>query len=112
MIVVATTSANATCTISIGNLETLFGQILSSSTPSASLALSIIQGNTSWPFYSSCCNHMTSYSHLCSKLIPNTTAPSIHTTDIQMQVNQHGQISTSTLSLPNTFLIPNISFRA
>ncbi|GKV09607.1 hypothetical protein SLEP1_g21080 [Rubroshorea leprosula] len=54
---------------------------------------------------------MTSNSTLFSTLTPNTTAPPIHTADgSQMQVSQYGQVSTSTLTLLNTFLIPKLSF--
>ncbi|GKV37171.1 hypothetical protein SLEP1_g45230 [Rubroshorea leprosula] len=53
----------------------------------------------------------TSNSTLFSTLTPNTTAPPIHTADgSQMQVSQYGQVSTSTLTLPNTFLIPKLTF--
>ncbi|GKV48377.1 hypothetical protein SLEP1_g55201 [Rubroshorea leprosula] len=76
---------------SIGNLETLLRQMVSSS--STSIALPTIPGKVSWIFYSGCCNHMTSNSTLFSTLIANTTAPLIHTADVsQMQNPQAGQI--------------------
>ncbi|GKV11339.1 hypothetical protein SLEP1_g22603 [Rubroshorea leprosula] len=109
--VVAAAAANEDTSVhpSLGNLETLLRQMISSS--STSTALPTTPSKVSWIFYSSCCNHMTSNSKIFSTLTPNTTTPAIHTIDgSQMQVSQYGQVSTSTLTLPNTFLIPKLTF--
>ncbi|GKU96661.1 hypothetical protein SLEP1_g9872 [Rubroshorea leprosula] len=109
MVVAAAANEDTSVHLSIGNLETLIRQMISSS--STSTALPTIPGKVSWIFDSGCCNHMTSNSTLFSTLTPNTIAPPIHTADgSQMQVSQYGQVCTSTLTLPNTFLIPKLTF--
>ncbi|GKV32397.1 hypothetical protein SLEP1_g41007 [Rubroshorea leprosula] len=109
--VVVAVAANEDTSVhpSIGNLETLLRQMISSS--STSTALPTIPGKVSWIFDSGCCNHITSNSTLCSTLTPNTITPPIHIADgSQMQVSQYDQVSTSTFTLPNTFLILKLTF--
>lgn len=54
---------------------------------------------------------MTSQSHLYSSTSSTTAVSLIFTADgSQMTKSQYGQISTSALILPNTFLIPKLTF--
>jgi hypothetical protein len=67
-----------------------------------------VSGNT-WYFDSACCNHMSPDSQLFSSVIPTTHAPLIQTANgSHIAVSHTGSISTSTLSLSNTYLIPNL----
>lgn len=94
----------------VGNLENLLKQILYASS-SNSTALSTTSGNSPWLFDSGCCNHMTSQGSFFSTFLPDFNGPSIYTADgSQMQVSKCGKISTSTLTLPNTFFIPKLAF--
>lgn len=77
---------------SITNIESLLRQLFPFGNTSA--ALSTTPGNSKWYFYSACCNHMTSVSHLFSSLSKNDINPSIHTADGSlMHVSHTGHIS-------------------
>jgi hypothetical protein len=68
-----------------------------------------VSGNT-WYFDSACCNHMSLDSQLFSSVIPTTHAPLIQTANGSHIAASHtGSISTPTLSLSNTYLIPNLT---
>jgi hypothetical protein len=69
---------------------------------------SAVSGNT-WYFDSACCNHMSSDSQLFSSVIPTTHAPLIQTANgSHISANHTGSVSISTLSLFDTYLIPNL----
>uniref|UniRef100_A0A2N9FKW8 Integrase catalytic domain-containing protein n=1 Tax=Fagus sylvatica TaxID=28930 RepID=A0A2N9FKW8_FAGSY len=70
---------------------------------------SAVSGNT-WYFDSACCNHMSPDSQLFSSIIPTTHAPLIQTANGSHLAASHtGSVSTSTLSLSDTYLIPNLT---
>uniref|UniRef100_A0A2N9J2S0 Reverse transcriptase Ty1/copia-type domain-containing protein n=1 Tax=Fagus sylvatica TaxID=28930 RepID=A0A2N9J2S0_FAGSY len=70
---------------------------------------SAILGNT-WYFDSACCNHMSPDSQLFSSIIPITHAPLIQTANGSHIAASHtGSVSTSTLSLSDTYLILNLT---
>ncbi|KAL3503333.1 hypothetical protein ACH5RR_037782 [Cinchona calisaya] len=78
-------------------------QVLLNSAPST--ALSIIPGTSSWYFDSACSNHMTSD----PSSYENSSAPPIYTADgSTLHISHTGNISTSTVSIPNAFLISKL----
>uniref|UniRef100_A0A2N9G7D2 Integrase catalytic domain-containing protein n=1 Tax=Fagus sylvatica TaxID=28930 RepID=A0A2N9G7D2_FAGSY len=84
---------------------TMVKQFLSSSDKVSST----VSGNT-WYFDSACCNHMSPDSQLFSSIIPTTHAPLIQTANGSHLAASHtGSVSTSTLSLSDTYLIPNLT---
>uniref|UniRef100_A0A2N9G7K3 CCHC-type domain-containing protein n=1 Tax=Fagus sylvatica TaxID=28930 RepID=A0A2N9G7K3_FAGSY len=84
---------------------TMVKQFLSSSDKVSSA----VSGNT-WYFDSACCNHMSPDSQLFSSIIPTTHAPLIQTANGSHLAASHtGSVSTSTLSLSDTYLIPNLT---
>jgi hypothetical protein len=84
---------------------TMVKQFLSSSNKVSSA----VSGKT-WYFDSACCNHMSLNSQLFSSIIPTTHAPLIQTTNGSHLAASHtGSVSTSTLSLSDTYLIPNLT---
>ena len=76
---------------------------------SLSIALSVLPSKSqNWLFDSTCCNHMTPYSSLFSKLDPAPHPLNIHidygsTTSL-------GFVSTSNLYVPRVFHIPDLSY--
>jgi hypothetical protein len=84
---------------------TMVKQFLSSSDKVSSA----VSGNT-WYFDSACCNHMSPDSQLFSSIIPTTHAPLIQTANgSHLAASHNGSVSTSTLSLSDTYLIPNLT---
>jgi hypothetical protein len=70
---------------------------------------SAVSGNT-WYFDSTYCNHMSPNSQLYSSVIPTTHAPLIQTANGSHIAASHtGSVSTLTLSLSDTYLIPNLT---
>ena len=74
---------------------------------STNLSVSPCKSQT-WPFDSTCCNHMTPHSSLFSKIDPAPHPLNIHidygsTTSI-------GFVSTSNLSVPRVFHVPDLSY--
>ena len=70
---------------------------------------SAVLGNI-WYFDSACYNHMSPDSQLFSSVIPTTHTPLIQTTNGSHIAASHiGSISTPTLSLSDTYLIPNFT---
>uniref|UniRef100_A0A2N9EMC0 Retrovirus-related Pol polyprotein from transposon TNT 1-94-like beta-barrel domain-containing protein n=1 Tax=Fagus sylvatica TaxID=28930 RepID=A0A2N9EMC0_FAGSY len=68
-----------------------------------------VSGNT-WYFDSACCNHMSPDSQLFSSVIPTTHAPLIQTANgLHIFASHTGSVSTPTLSLSDTYLIPNLT---
>jgi hypothetical protein len=71
---------------------------------------SAVSSNT-WYFDSACCNHISPNSQLFSSVIPPTHPPLIQTTNGSHIAASHtGSVSTLTLSLSDTYLIPNLTF--
>uniref|UniRef100_A0A2N9GAS3 Uncharacterized protein n=1 Tax=Fagus sylvatica TaxID=28930 RepID=A0A2N9GAS3_FAGSY len=70
---------------------------------------SAVSGKT-WYFDSACCNHMSLDSQLFSSVIPTTYTPLIQTANgSHISASHTGSISTPTLSLSDTYLIPNLT---
>ena len=70
---------------------------------------SAVSDNT-WYFDFACCNHISLDSQLFSYVIPTTHAPLIQTTNrSHISVSYTGSVSTPTLSLSDTYLIPNLT---
>ena len=60
---------------------------------------------------SSCCNHMTPHSSLFSQLDPTPHPLNIRTTNGSTMFGHNvGSISTSNLSVPGVFNVPNLSY--
>ena len=79
---------------------------------SLSTTLSILLGKSqTWLFDFACCNHMTPYSSLLSKLDPAPHPLNIHIADgSTMHGNSLGFVSTSNLSVPRVFHVPDLSY--
>ncbi|KAK3003862.1 hypothetical protein RJ639_019499 [Escallonia herrerae] len=95
--------------LSVNDVAEIVKQIMSNSGTPSSSALSVTSGNSSWYFDSGCCNHMTSdpFSFVSKQHMSHY--PLIHTVDgCHMPVNHVGHVSTSTLSLPDTYFIPSL----
>ncbi|KAK2987528.1 hypothetical protein RJ640_030197 [Escallonia rubra] len=85
-------------------------QVLCNTDNPPSTALSTTSGNSSWFFDSGCCNHMTSHPTIFSSKSHTTNTPVIHTADgSRMHASHIGHVSTSTLTLPDTYFIPNLT---
>ena len=79
---------------------------------SLSTALSILPNKSqTWFFDSVYCNHMTPHSSLFSKLDPAPHLLNIHIADgFTMHGNSLSFVSTSNLSVPRVFHVPNLSY--
>ena len=79
---------------------------------SLSTVLLVLPGKSqTWLFDSVCCNHMTSHSSLFSKLDPTPHPLNIHIIDgSTMHGNSLGFVSTSNLSIPGVFHVPDLSY--
>ena len=79
---------------------------------SLSTALSVIPGKSqTWLFDSAYCNHMTPHLSLFSKLNPAPHPLNIHIADDStMHRNSLGFVSTSNLSVPGVFHVPDLSY--
>ena len=77
-----------------------------------STALSVLPGKfQTWLFDSACCNHMTPHSSLFSKLDPAPHPLNIHIVDgSTMHGNSLAFVSTSNLSVPRVFHVPDLSY--
>ncbi|KAK2990000.1 hypothetical protein RJ640_009738 [Escallonia rubra] len=96
-------------TLSVNDVAEIVKQIMSNSGTPSSSALSVTSGNPTWYFDSGCCNHMTSdpFSFISKQHLSHY--PLIHTADgSHMPVDHVGHVSTSTLSLPDTYFIPSL----
>ncbi|XP_028064732.1 uncharacterized protein LOC114267861 [Camellia sinensis] len=93
----------------VHNIEAIIQKVLSTS-GAPSTAISVTLDTSSWYFDSACYNHMTSDPTLFSSTTCPSNLPSTHTADgSQMHVRHVGYISTSNVSLPHTYLIPNLT---
>jgi hypothetical protein len=70
---------------------------------------SFVSRNT-WYFDSACYNHMSPNSQLFSSVIPTTHTPLIQTANgLHISASHTGSFSTPTLTLSDTYLIPNLT---
>ena len=66
---------------------------------------------SSWLMDSACCNHMTPYSSLFSELKPAPHPLNIRTANgSTMSGHNIGSVSTSNLSVPRVFNVPDLSY--
>ena len=110
----ATQSSESTFTISRDDLVNIIANVIrmvgNASYSSSLLALSGMSP-TSWLMDSACCNHMTPHSSLFSELKPTPHPLNIHTVNgSTMSGHNIGFISTSNLSVPGVFNVPNLSY--
>uniref|UniRef100_A0A2N9FZB6 Integrase catalytic domain-containing protein n=1 Tax=Fagus sylvatica TaxID=28930 RepID=A0A2N9FZB6_FAGSY len=111
-VVAATTesfSAPSLSYVSVSELRSLVFSIVKQILSTSGKVSSAVSGNT-WYFDSACCNHMSPDSQLFSSVIPTTHAPLIQTANgSYISANHTGSVSTPTLSLSDTYLIPNLT---
>ncbi|XP_028101374.1 uncharacterized protein LOC114300720 [Camellia sinensis] len=88
------------------DVESIIHQVLNKSGTPPSTALLVTSGNSLWYFDSACCNHMTSDSTMFSSISLSSSVPTTHTANgSHLTVRHIGQISTSIMSLSNTYHI-------
>uniref|UniRef100_A0A2N9J0X6 Integrase catalytic domain-containing protein n=1 Tax=Fagus sylvatica TaxID=28930 RepID=A0A2N9J0X6_FAGSY len=111
-VVAATTesfSAPSLSYVSVSELRSLVFSIVKQILSTSGKVSSAVSGNT-WYFDSACCNHMSPDSQLFSSVILTTHAPLIQTANgSYISANHTGSVSTPTLSLSDTYLIPNLT---
>ncbi|WJZ94464.1 hypothetical protein VitviT2T_013319 [Vitis vinifera] len=106
-------SSGSTINLSSTELQEIIAQaVRMAGNASLSTALSILPGKSqTWLFDSACCNHMTPHSSLFSKLDPAPHPLNIHIADgSTMHGNSLGFVSTSNLSVPGVFHVPDLSY--
>uniref|UniRef100_A0A7N2KXZ2 Retrovirus-related Pol polyprotein from transposon TNT 1-94 n=1 Tax=Quercus lobata TaxID=97700 RepID=A0A7N2KXZ2_QUELO len=106
-------SSGSTINLSPTELQEIIAQaVRMAGNASLSTALSVLPSKSqTWFFDSACCNHMTPHSSLFSKLDPAPHPLNIHITDgSTMHGNSLGFVSTSNLSVPGVFNVPDLSY--
>nr|CAN70361.1 hypothetical protein VITISV_033646 [Vitis vinifera] len=106
-------SSGSTINLSSTELQEIIAQaVRMAGNASLSTALSVLPGKSqTWLFDSAYCNHMTPHSSLFSKLDPAPHPLHIHIADgSTMHGNSLGFVSTSNLSVPGVFHVPDLSY--
>ena len=106
-------SSGSTINLSPTELQEIIAQAVHmAGNASFSITLSILPGKSqTWLFDSTCCNHMTPHSSLFSKLDLAPHPLNIHIADSStMHGNSLGFVSTSNLSVPGVFHVPDLSY--
>ena len=106
-------SSGSTINLSSIELQKIIAQaVRMAGNASLSTALSTLPGKSqTWLFDSACCNHMTPHSSLFTNLDPAPHPLNIHIADgSTMHGNSLGFVSTSTLSVPGVFHVPDLSY--
>ena len=106
-------SSGSTINLSPTELQEIIAQaVRMASNASLSTALSVLPGKSqTWLFDFTCCNHMTPHSSLFSKLDLAPHPLNIHIADgFTMHGNSLGFVSTSNLSIPRVFHVPDLSY--
>ncbi|RVW49230.1 Retrovirus-related Pol polyprotein from transposon TNT 1-94 [Vitis vinifera] len=106
-------SSGSTINLSSTELQEIIAQAIRMvGNTSLSTALSVLPGKSqTWLFDSACCNHMTPHSSLFTNLDPAPHPLNIHIADgSTMHGNSLGFVSTSTLSVPGVFHVPDLSY--
>ncbi|WJZ95359.1 hypothetical protein VitviT2T_014135 [Vitis vinifera] len=106
-------SSGSTINLSSTELQEIIAQAVRMvGNASLSTALSVLPGKSqTWLFDSACCNHMTPHSSLFTNLDPAPHPLNIHIADgSTMHGNSLGFVSTSTLSVPGVFHVPDLSY--
>ena len=100
------TGPSLTSSLTTADIEAVVQQVLSRT----STALSVTPGKQPWFFDTACCNHMTPDESQFSVKAPLEHPITIYTADgTPMPVSHKGTISSSCLSLSDTFHIPKLS---
>jgi len=99
-------------TLSLADFKAIINQVLARSGNASSSVLSVFPGkSSSWLFDSACCNHMTPYASSFTTSVPPSHTSLIHTIDgSSMTVQTTGTVHTPTLSVPDVFHVPKLSF--
>ena len=110
----AAQSSGSTFTISRDDLVNIIANVIRMvGNASYFSSLSILSGMspTSWLMDSACCNHMTPHSSLFSELKPAPHPFNIRTSN-GSTISGHniGSVSTSNLSVPRVFNVPDLSY--
>ena len=107
-------SSRSTFTISRDDLINIIANdicMVGNASYSSSLSALSSMSPTSWLMNSACCNHMTLYSSLFSKLKLAPHPLNIHTANgSTMSGHNIGSVSTSNLSVPRVFNVPDLSY--
>ena len=106
-------SFGSTINLSPTELQEIIAQVVRmASNASLSTAFSVLPGKSqTWPFDSACCNHMTPYSSLFSKLDLAPHPLNIHITGgSTMYENSLSFVSTSNLFVPRVFHVPDLFY--
>ena len=106
-------SSGSTINLSPTELQEIIAQAVHmTGNASFSTALSILPCKSqTWLFDSVCYNHMTPHSSLFSKLDPTSHPLNIHIADgSTMHGKSLGFVSTSNLSIPGVFHVPDLSY--
>ena len=106
-------SSGSTINLSPTELQEIIAQaIRMAGNASLSTALSVLPDKSqTWLFDSACCNHMTPHSSLFFKLDPAPHPLNIHIADgSTMHGNSLDFVSTSNLSVPRVFHVPDLSY--
>ena len=107
-------SSGSTFTISRDDLVNIIANVIrmvGNAFYSSSLSVLFGMSPTSWLMDSACCNHMTPHSSLFSELKPAPHPFNIRTAnDSTMFGHNIGSISTSNLSVPEVFNVPDLSY--
>ncbi|KAA8517060.1 hypothetical protein F0562_017122 [Nyssa sinensis] len=99
-------SSSPSTPLTAADVTALIHQVLSQS----STALSVTPGKSQWFIDSACCNHMTSDSTIFSHKTALSPNPAIYIANgSHMPVSHVGSISTSNLSVSDTYLVPQLS---
>ena len=95
-------------TFSINDLQVLINQVMSRSHTTVMSADTL--GNT-WLFDTACGNYMTTNPSLFKKTLPVSNGSIITTTNgSTLKATYIGNVDTSTLYIPDTYLVPNLAF--
>ena len=107
-------SSDLTFTISTDDLKNIIANVIHMvGNASYSSSLSALSGMSpsSWLMDSACCNHMTPHSSLFSELKPTPHPLNIRTANGSTMFGHNiGSVSTSNLSVPGVFNVPNLSY--
>ena len=106
-------TSGSTINLSPTELQEIITQaVRTTGNASLSIALSVLPGKSqTWLFDSACCNHMIPHSSLFSKLDPAPHPLNIHIADSStMHENSLSFVSTSNLSVPGVFHVPDLSY--
>ena len=104
-------SSGHTFTISTDDLKNIITNVIHVVGYSSSLSALFSMSSSSWLMDSACCNHMTPHSSLFSELKLALHPLNIRTANgSTMSGHNIGSVSTSNLSVPRVFNVPDLSY--